>query len=142
MPPAPSLQLFLIRPLQRAVLQSKWPGRTKLQLSIHCVLATDDPDPRHILPIVCVRMSVCMLVCMHVYIDVCACGGQRSMSYAFINHTPSYVSRQGLSVSLETTDSTGQVCQQVPGILLLLPSQSQDYRHRLLSWPFVWVLGI
>lgn len=49
-----------------------------------------------------VHVGTCTCACE--YVHVCDCGGQRSMSRIFLNHSPLYLLRQESQIPPEHTD--------------------------------------
>lgn len=63
------------------------------------------------------------------------------MSGVFINSSPLYLWREGLTMNWEFTESAWQAGQQALAILLSLLSQHSGHRNMHPSFTFTWVRG-
>lgn len=72
------------------------------------------------------KVYVFAWVCAHVLWGFeCACGGQRSTSYIFLDQSSSYYLTRGLSLSLGPIDLARLADQRAPGVgLSLFPLQA------------------
>lgn len=73
---------------------------------------------------------------------VCVRGGQRLYQVSSLITVP-YVSIQGLSLSLELTNSAGCLCSEFQESACL-PLRRMDYRHKApcSGCPHVWAVGV
>ena len=73
--------------------------------------------------------SVCMNLCKHMCRYVCrSLHVEARGQHPFLNHSPTYYLKQGLSLNMELTKLAQVTDHHVPGILLFLPPECWDYR--------------